>query len=100
MNNMFLGGIGSVKKGLKKDHYFNADDMNKYFKTPQILKLLNDAQDWLNKGSYEQYVKKLNSLKYLNYLDRYEKLRDRIAIKLGIDPITAKYYSDFGDYMS
>jgi len=100
MNNVYLGGIGSTNNKLKKDHYFNADDMNKYFKTPQIVKLLNDAQNWLNKGSYEQYVKKLNSLKYLNYLDRYEKSRDRIAIKLGIDPTTAKYYSNFGDYMS
>ena len=100
MNNVYLGGIGSVKKSLKQDHYFNADDMNKYFKTPQILKLINDAKNWLNKGSYEQYVKKLNSLKYLNYWDRYEKLRDKITIKLGIDPTTAKYYTTFDDYMA
>jgi hypothetical protein len=100
MNNMFLGGIKSTKKELKENVYFDIDDITKYFETPQIIKLLRDARNWLNKGTYEQYSKKLDSQKYFNYIDRFEKMRDKVAIKLGAEPITAKYYNDFGDYVS
>lgn len=100
MNNVYLGGIGSTKKELKKNVYFNSDEMTKYFKTPQIVKLLNDAQDWLREGTYNQNVKKWNSQKYNNYRFRYEKMRDKITIKMGIDPISAVYYAEFGDYMA
>jgi hypothetical protein len=100
MNNVYLGGIGSTKKQLKQYHFFNYDDMKNYFETPQIIKLLNEARNWLDKGSYEQYIKKLNSLKYQKYLERYERMIERITLKMGIDPISARYYMSFGDYMA
>lgn len=99
MSNVFIGALNPKTK-LKKNHYFDYNDMNKYFMTPEIVRLLNEAQNWLNKGTQKQYIKKLNSLKYQKYLQRYDKIIEKITLKMGIDPTSANYYSNFGDYMS
>jgi len=91
MNNMFLGGIGSVKKALRKDYDFSDAEFRKYFiQNPQMNKLFLSAYNWAwSGGSVKSYDRKMTNPNDNNklwvYHYRFEKLAEKICEKLGVD---------------
>jgi hypothetical protein len=90
MNNMFLGGIGSVKKALRKDYDFSDAEFRKYFiENPQMNKLFLSAYDWIwgGGGTTRTYDRKMANMsdKLHRYHMRFEKLAEQICEKLGVD---------------
>lgn len=88
---MFLGGIGSVKKQLRKDYDFSDAQFRKYFiENPQMNKLFISAYNWIwSGGTVKSYDRKMantnDSNKLWGYHSRFEKLAEQICEKLGID---------------
>jgi hypothetical protein len=89
MNNVYLGGIGTTKKQLRKDYDFSDAEFRKYFiQNPQMNKLFISAYDWIwSGGTIQSYDRKFSNMsnKLNNYQMRFEKLAKQICEKLGID---------------
>ena len=105
MNNMFLGGIGSVKKALRKDYNFSDAEKRKYFiENPQMNKLILAFHDYMwSGGTWQSYNRKFANMsnKLYNYHRRFEKLAEQICAKLGIDYDSSNFeISQFNDWMS
>lgn len=98
MSNVFIGAISAKTKSLKDDVWITSELAEKIF-NEKIYGIIKEARKWLytTRGDFD---KKLDSKTYLRYLDKFEKERDRILVKNGINPNTAKFSSDFGDYVS
>jgi hypothetical protein len=98
MSNVLIGAIGAKTKSLKDDVRITSEVAEKLF-NDKIYSIIKEARRWLytTRGDFDR---KLDSKTYLRYLDKFEKERDRILVRNGINPNTASFSSDFGDYMS
>lgn len=98
MSNVFIGAISQKSKSLK-DNVRITSEMAESIFNDKIYSIIREARKWLytTRGDFDR---KLDSKTYTKYVDKFEKERDRILVKNGINPDTASFSSDFGDYMS
>ena len=98
MSNVFIGAISQKPKSLKDNVRITSEIAQSIF-NDKIYSIIKKARKWLytTRGDFD---KKLESKTYSRYVDKFERERDRILLKNAINPKTASFSSDFGDYMS